>query len=249
MERSPWLHGIEEIRLNGQPKPVETTNEQIIHLICQTHLHAAQQHPPVAPVRAPWMRTCAPSKPGLQVSIAHRHEQFKVDGPRPWPCGRWRFCRRSTNAPTARLAPDMVQLMLVGDSGGRRGRPARLANPPRRPEGPHPGAGGVSGEHRHTRHHLRDRPRGHGQDLPGRGLCGRRTRTRQCAAHCAHAPGGGSGPSVWAFCRATCPQKVDPYLRPLYDALYDLMGYDKVQKAFERNAIEIAPLAFMRGAR
>jgi phosphate starvation-inducible PhoH-like protein len=42
-------------------------------------------------------------------------------------------------------------------------------------------------------------------------------------------------------------QKVDPYLRPLYDALYDLMGYDKVQKAFERNAIEIAPLAFMRG--
>ena len=42
-------------------------------------------------------------------------------------------------------------------------------------------------------------------------------------------------------------QKVDPYLRPLYDALYDLMGFDRVQKAFERNAIEIAPLAFMRG--
>jgi phosphate starvation-inducible PhoH-like protein len=42
-------------------------------------------------------------------------------------------------------------------------------------------------------------------------------------------------------------QKVDPYLRPLYDALYDLMGYDKVAKMFERQAIEIAPLAFMRG--
>ncbi|GAB4088119.1 PhoH family protein [Hydrogenophaga soli] len=42
-------------------------------------------------------------------------------------------------------------------------------------------------------------------------------------------------------------QKVDPYLRPLYDALYDLMGHDKVQKAFERQQIEIAPLAFMRG--
>ena len=42
-------------------------------------------------------------------------------------------------------------------------------------------------------------------------------------------------------------QKVDPYLRPLYDALYDLMGFDKVQKAFERQQIEIAPLAFMRG--
>jgi len=42
-------------------------------------------------------------------------------------------------------------------------------------------------------------------------------------------------------------QKVDPYLRPLYDALYDLMGLDKVAKAFERGIIEIAPLAYMRG--
>lgn len=42
-------------------------------------------------------------------------------------------------------------------------------------------------------------------------------------------------------------QKVDPYLRPLYDALYDLMGLERVTKAFERNALEIAPLAFMRG--
>ena len=41
--------------------------------------------------------------------------------------------------------------------------------------------------------------------------------------------------------------KIDPYLRPLYDALYDLMGYDRVNRAFERGAIEIAPLAFMRG--
>lgn len=42
-------------------------------------------------------------------------------------------------------------------------------------------------------------------------------------------------------------QKVDPYLRPLYDALYDLMGFDKVQKLFEKQMIEIAPLAYMRG--
>ena len=42
-------------------------------------------------------------------------------------------------------------------------------------------------------------------------------------------------------------QKVDPYLRPLYDALYDLMGFDKVDKLFQRGAIEVAPLAFMRG--
>ncbi len=42
-------------------------------------------------------------------------------------------------------------------------------------------------------------------------------------------------------------QKIDPYLRPLYDALYDLLGMEKTQKLFERGAIEIAPLAFMRG--
>jgi phosphate starvation-inducible PhoH-like protein len=42
-------------------------------------------------------------------------------------------------------------------------------------------------------------------------------------------------------------QKVDPYLRPLYDALYELMGFERVARAFERQVIEIAPLAYMRG--
>ena len=42
-------------------------------------------------------------------------------------------------------------------------------------------------------------------------------------------------------------QKVDPYLRPLYDALYELLGFDKVSRMFERQQIEVAPLAFMRG--
>ncbi|MBT5199567.1 MAG: PhoH family protein, partial [Gammaproteobacteria bacterium] len=42
-------------------------------------------------------------------------------------------------------------------------------------------------------------------------------------------------------------QKIDPYLRPLYDALYELLGFEKVEKLIERNVIEVAPLAFMRG--
>jgi phosphate starvation-inducible PhoH-like protein len=42
-------------------------------------------------------------------------------------------------------------------------------------------------------------------------------------------------------------QKVDPYLRPMYDALYEMMGYERVTRFIERNAIEVAPLAFMRG--
>jgi phosphate starvation-inducible PhoH-like protein len=42
-------------------------------------------------------------------------------------------------------------------------------------------------------------------------------------------------------------QKVDPYLRPLYDALYEMLGFERVAKYMERNVIEVAPLAFMRG--
>jgi phosphate starvation-inducible PhoH-like protein len=42
-------------------------------------------------------------------------------------------------------------------------------------------------------------------------------------------------------------QKVDPYLRPMYDALYDMLGYERVARLIERNVIEVAPLAFMRG--
>jgi phosphate starvation-inducible PhoH-like protein len=42
-------------------------------------------------------------------------------------------------------------------------------------------------------------------------------------------------------------QKVDPYLRPMYDALYEMLGFERVAKLIERNVIEVAPLAFMRG--
>jgi phosphate starvation-inducible PhoH-like protein len=49
------------------------------------------------------------------------------------------------------------------------------------------------------------------------------------------------------FLPGTFEEKVTPYLRPLYDALYDLLGFDRVVKAIEKQQIEIAPLAFMRG--
>src|SRR5579871_5994462 len=49
------------------------------------------------------------------------------------------------------------------------------------------------------------------------------------------------------FLPGTLQEKVDPYLRPLYDALYDMLEAEKVEKLLERNTIEIAPLAFMRG--
>src|SRR3984957_7180647 len=49
------------------------------------------------------------------------------------------------------------------------------------------------------------------------------------------------------FLPGTLQEKVDPYLRPLYDALFDMLESDKVEKLLERNAIEVAPIAFMRG--
>jgi phosphate starvation-inducible PhoH-like protein len=49
------------------------------------------------------------------------------------------------------------------------------------------------------------------------------------------------------FLPGTLQEKVDPYLRPLYDALYDLLDPERVDKMFEKNVIEVAPLAFMRG--
>lgn len=49
------------------------------------------------------------------------------------------------------------------------------------------------------------------------------------------------------FLPGTIQEKVDPYLRPLYDALFDMLDTDRVEKYLERNVIEVAPLAFMRG--
>ena len=53
--------------------------------------------------------------------------------------------------------------------------------------------------------------------------------------------------SVWAFFPATCVTRSTPYLRPLYDALYDVLPPEKVERDLEQGVIEIAPLAFMRG--
>ena len=53
--------------------------------------------------------------------------------------------------------------------------------------------------------------------------------------------------SAWASCPATCMAKVDPYLRPLYDALHDLLEAEGAQRLIDQGAVEVAPLAFMRG--
>ncbi len=189
----------------------------------------------------------------LQVRIAHRHEQFKVDGTKARATQAMEMLQAVYEMAERPISEETLQLMLAGDS-------ALLA----------PGAEGVdeAGQQLTTRRaDLRARTATQAQYLSniaahditfGIGPAG--TGKTYLAVACAVDALERSAvqrivltrPAVEAgerlgFLPGDLAQKVDPYLRPLYDALYDLMGYDKVQKAFERNALEIAPLAFMRG--
>ncbi|MBW7832934.1 MAG: PhoH family protein [Simplicispira suum] len=184
----------------------------------------------------------------LQVSIAHRHEQFKVDGPKARATQAMEMLQAVYEIADRPIAEDTLQLMLAGDSD--------LADAV------------VDGSQLTTRRaDLRARTATQAQYLAniathdislGIGPAG--TGKTYLAVACAVDALERSAvqrivltrPAVEAgerlgFLPGDLAQKVDPYLRPLYDALYELMGYDKVQKAFERNQLEIAPLAFMRG--
>lgn len=182
----------------------------------------------------------------LGVKIAHRHEQFKVDGPKA-PAQRAMDVLQALYEIAQRpIDPAVVQLTLAGDGSMSDEDAAMLVT--RRADlrartptqalyldniAKHDITFGIG-------------PAGTGKtylavacavDALERAAVQRIVLTR---------PAVEAGERL-GFLPGDLTQKVDPYLRPLYDALYDLMGYDKVQKAFERNALEIAPLAFMRG--
>ena len=182
----------------------------------------------------------------LQVSIAHRHEQFKVDGPKEKARRGMEMLQALYEMADRPIDAATVQLMLAGDSRmndaeapGLQTRRADLK--PRTP----------------NQATYLDNITGHDVTF-GIGPAG--TGKTYLAVACAVDALQRSAvqrivltrPAVEAgerlgFLPGDLNQKIDPYLRPLYDALYDLMGFDAVQKAFERQAIEIAPLAFMRG--
>jgi phosphate starvation-inducible PhoH-like protein len=185
----------------------------------------------------------------LQVSIAHRHEQFKVDGPKAKAQRAMEVLQAIYEIAERPVKAETVQLMLAGDA-------ATLDEPP---------GGAVS---LHTRRaDLRARTPNQTVYLDniathditfgiGPAGTGKTYLAVACAVDALERAGVQrivlTRPAVEAgerlgFLPGDLSQKVDPYLRPLYDALYDLMGFDRVQKAFERNALEIAPLAFMRG--
>ena len=183
----------------------------------------------------------------LDVKIAHRHEQFKVDGHKAKAERAMEILQALYEQAARPITPAMVQLMLVGD-------PSEL--------------GSLEDTQLTTRRtDLRARTSNQGVYLQsiaanditfGIGPAG--TGKTYLAVACAvDALERGNvqriiltRPAVEAgerlgFLPGDMIQKVDPSLRPLYDALHELMGYERVQKAFERNALEVAPLAFMRG--
>ncbi len=184
----------------------------------------------------------------LQVSIAHRHEQFKVDGPKAKATRAMEMLQALYEMAARPIAPDKVQLMLAGDGALDEAGDGSLVLHTRRADlrartpnqsvymenmASHDITFGIG-------------PAGTGKtylavamavDALERSAVQRIVLTR---------PAVEAGERL-GFLPGDLTQKVDPYLRPLYDALYDLMGYEKVNKAFERNALEIAPLAFMRG--
>ena len=183
----------------------------------------------------------------LQVSIAHRHEQFKIDGPKAKAQRALEVLQALYETAARPIAADTVQLMLAGDGA--------------------PGAD-VDGVQLQTRRvDLRARTPNQTVYLEniathditfGIGPAG--TGKTYLAVACAvdalersavqrivlTRPAVEAGEKL-GFLPGDLSQKVDPYLRPLYDALHELMGTEKVAKAFERQALEIAPLAFMRG--
>jgi phosphate starvation-inducible PhoH-like protein len=184
----------------------------------------------------------------LQVKIAHRHEQFKVDGPKVKAQRAMEVLQALYERAARTIPPEQVQLMLAGDAplGDSEEGAVQLQTRRSNLQARTPNQSVYL--HNIAQHDITFGigPAGTGKtylavacavDALERSAVQRIVLTR---------PAVEAGEKL-GFLPGDLGQKVDPYLRPLYDALYDLMGYERVQKAFERNALEIAPLAFMRG--
>lgn len=184
----------------------------------------------------------------LQVKVAHRFEQFRVEGPKAKAQRAMEVIQALYEMARGPIPPEQVQLMLNGNTALDNPGEDALAMQTRRGE--------VRGRTPNQARYLENMAQ---HDITfGIGPAG--TGKTYLAVACAvdalersavqrivlTRPAVEAGEKL-GFLPGDLGQKVDPYLRPLYDALYDLMGFDKVQKAFERQQIEIAPLAFMRG--
>lgn len=184
----------------------------------------------------------------LQVAISHRHEQFKVEGPKPKAERALELLQALYELAARPIPPETLQLMLASNQGLAEDADGGLVLQTRRSDLKARTANQSVYLDNISQHDITFGigPAGTGKtylavacavDALERSSVQRIVLTR---------PAVEAGEKL-GFLPGDLSQKVDPYLRPLYDALYDLMGFDRVAKAFERNALEIAPLAFMRG--
>jgi phosphate starvation-inducible protein PhoH and related proteins len=192
---------------------------------------------------------------GCQVKIAHRHEQFKIDGLKRDATRALEVLQAMYELSDKPIEPETIQLMLATDaplhglqlntgaaSGGNGQLATRRADLQARSDNQAAYLANIA-THDIT---FGIGPAGTGKtylavaaavDALSRNSVQRIMLTR---------PAVEAGEKL-GYLPGDLAQKVDPFLRPLYDALYELMGADKVAKAFERGQLEIAPLAFMRG--
>ena len=182
----------------------------------------------------------------LQVKIAHRHEQFKVDGTKANARRGMELLQALYEIAARPIEPATVQLMLAGDASmeDSDGPTLKTKRSDLKPRTVNQAVylDNIAGNDIT----FGIGPAGTGKtylavamavDALQRSAVQRIVLTR---------PAVEAGERL-GYLPGDLAQKIDPYLRPLYDALYDLMGFEQVQKALERQTIEIAPLAFMRG--
>ena len=186
---------------------------------------------------------------GLQVAIAHRHEQFKIDGPKKQAERALTVLQALYELADRPIKPDTVQLMLAGDGEPlAEGADGRLVLATRRADlkARTPNQSVYLDNIAHHDSTFGIGPAGTGKTFLAV-ACAVDALERQAVQRIVLTRPAVEAGERLGFLPGDLTQKVDPYLRPLYDALYELMGFDRVQKAFERNQLEIAPLAFMRG--
>ena len=194
---------------------------------------------------------------GLDVKISRRNESFRIEGPKQRAQQAVALLQSLYGRARRPISPEKLQLSLVeaaaqtaskGEAGEAPDEPAAISLHTRRAD--------LTGRTPNQLAYLRNIL---GYDITfGIGPAG--TGKTYLAVACAvdalerstvqrvilTRPAVEAGERL-GFLPGDLAQKVDPYLRPLYDALYDLMGLEKVGKAFEKGMLEIAPLAFMRG--
>lgn len=214
-----------------------------------THLFTPANNKRIANLCGPLDENLRHIETQLGVTIAHRHEQFKVEGPKAAAKQAMEVLQALYEQAAKPIEPEHIHLMLVGAQHGMHDITPMV-------NALALGANHVQPRTSNQSIYL-DAMQTHDIVL-GVGPAG--TGKTFLAVACAVAaldrgdvrriiltrPAVEAGERL-GFLPGDLTQKVDPYLRPLYDALYELMGFERVNKAFEREQLEIAPLAFMRG--